>query len=67
MSKQYSLGGADYQKLGLGLIIAMVGAGLTYLESTIPGVDFGPTWTPIVVAINSVLVNVIRKFFTESI
>ena len=65
MSKKYSLGGADYQKIGIGLLVAMIGAGLTYLEGTIPNVDFG-VWTPIVVSINSVLVNIVRKFLAES-
>ena len=65
MSKRYTLAGTDLKKIGIGLVIAMIGAGLTYLETISIDIDFG-NWTSIAVAINSVLVNVIRKFITKS-
>lgn len=60
-SKQWSLNNIDYKKILVGAGIALLGALATYLQDTIPGIDFG-TWTPVVVAINSILVNTIRKF-----
>lgn len=60
-SKQWSLNNIDYKKILVGAGIALLGALATYLQDTIPGIDFG-TWTPVIVAINSILVNTIRKF-----
>lgn len=60
-SKQWSLNNIDYKKLLIGAGVALLGALATYLQDTIPGIDFG-TWTPVVVALNSILVNTIRKF-----
>ena len=47
-------------KVGKGALIAGAGAALTYLLEAVPGLDLGQS-TPIVVALLSVLVNVIRK------
>lgn len=44
----------DYTKIGKGLLIAMAGAGLTYLAQL--QFDFG-SWTPVAVAIASAIVN----------
>ena len=63
-SKKYQLNGIDLRKLGTGLMIAVIGATLTYLEDQIPGIDFG-NFTPVVVALNSVIVNVGRKFLVN--
>lgn len=52
----------DWRKVGTGLLMAILGAILTVLEEKIPGIDFGPTWTPFIVALNSALVNLARKF-----
>lgn len=60
-SKQWSLNNIDYKKILVGAGIALLGALATYLQDTIPGLDFG-VYTPIIVAINSVIVNAIRKF-----
>lgn len=48
------------KKVGIGALIAAAGALLTYIENGIPGLDFGE-WTPIVVMVNSVVVNFLRK------
>lgn len=61
MSPKYRLNKQDLEKIGKGLVIAMLGAGFTYLETTISSMSFGE-WTPVVVAVNSVVVNIVRKF-----
>jgi len=60
-SKSYQLNKEDMKKLGNGLLIAVVGAVLTYLEGTVPFIDFG-AMTPLAVAGNSVIVNLVRKY-----
>lgn len=62
-SKRFSLNTFDWKKIGTGLLIAMSGALATYLQDLIPTIDFG-VWTPIVVALNSGLINFLRKFVT---
>ena len=64
-SKKYSLITEDFRKVGIGLLIALGGAALTYLQDTIPGVDFGQ-YQPIVMAVNSIIVNAGRKYLTEN-
>jgi hypothetical protein len=56
--------GAEIRRIAIGAGIAMLGALLTYLQDKIPTVDFG-TYTPIVVAINSIVVNTVRKFIVD--
>jgi hypothetical protein len=63
-SKQFSLNNIDYKKILVGAGIALLGALATYLQDTIPGIDFG-VYTPVIVAVNSILVNAIRKFISE--
>ncbi len=58
MSKQ------DVKKVFTGLLIAMGGAGLTYLTEIIPAIDYGEL-TPVVVALWAVFVNIIRKYLTS--
>jgi len=47
-------------KIGTGALIAGAGAALTYLVEALPAIDLG-VLTPVVVAVLSVLVNVVRK------
>ena len=61
MSPQFTLNKTDLAKIGKGLVIALAGAALTYLASTIGQVDFGP-YTPLVVAVGSTLINAGLKF-----
>lgn len=56
----------DWKKVGTGLLIAIAGAALTVLEEQIPLIDFGPTWTPFVTALNAAAVNLARKFLFTS-
>ena len=61
MSPRYSLNSADLKKIATGLGIAVAGAALTYLEQLIPSIDFG-VYAPLAVSVNSVLVNLARKW-----
>lgn len=63
-SGKYQLNKEDLTKLGVGALVAIGGALLTYIADTIPGVDFG-AYTPIIVAIAGVLINAARKFLQE--
>jgi len=56
----------DLKKLAIGAGVALLGALATYLQDSIPNLDFGQ-YTPVVVAINSILVNAIRKFIVSSV
>lgn len=60
-SKKFSLNEIDWQKIGKWAMIAAGGALFTYLQQIIVGFDFG-VYTPIVMAMNSVLVNAVNKF-----
>jgi hypothetical protein len=65
-SEKFVLVTQDLKKIGVGALIAMGGAFITYLANTIPNIDFGD-YTPLIVALNSVLVNVLRKYISETI
>jgi len=65
-SPNWTLIKQDLKKLAIGAGIALLGALATYLADTIPGLDFGQ-YTPIVVAVNSIIVNAIRKFIVSSV
>jgi len=56
----YKVNKKDGKKILIGAGIAGAGAVLTYLAEVIPNVDF-EAWTPVVVAMFSVLVNIVRK------
>ena len=55
-----SLNWTDIRKVLIGAVLAAIGAALTYLSEWISGTDFGE-WTPIVVAVWSVVANFLRK------
>lgn len=63
-SPRWRINTNELKRVGLGLLIALGGAGLTYLEEQIPTLDFG-AWLPMVVALNSGLVNFGRKFLSK--
>ena len=52
------------KKVAIGAGIALLGTLATYLQDTIPGIDFGGA-KGLVVAINSILVNIIRNYIRE--
>ena len=60
-SKKYSLNKGDLGKVGRGALIAVGGAGLTFVAATYGDIDFG-VYTPFVVAFLGVLINVARKY-----
>ncbi len=64
-SKKYTLNKEDLKRIGVGALIAIMGALLTYAETQIPNVEFG-SWTPILTALNAILVNAVRKFIADS-
>ena len=65
MSEPLKLNKQDGIKIVKGLGIAFAGTALTYLAEVIPGINFGK-WTPVIVAVNSVIVNVVRKLITKT-
>lgn len=63
-SPRWELYREDLKKVGVGALVALGGALATYAETAIPGIDFGQ-WQVLVVAVNSVLVNLLRKWVTD--
>ena len=63
-SKSFSLNSMDWQKIGVGAGVAMAGALLTYLTPIVTGLDLGAS-TPIVVAIWSIVTNIVRKWIAD--
>lgn len=61
MSKRFRLNKEDSIKILTGSGIAMGGALLTYILEILPSIDFGE-FTPVVVAVFSILINAGRKF-----
>lgn len=64
-SSKFSLNSADLKKIGIGFLVALSGAALTYVSQVITSIDFGG-WTPIVVAGFSVLSNIVRKWIADN-
>ena len=62
-SKKFSLNKEDFKKILVGALVAVAGALLTYLSEVVTQVDFGG-YSPMVVAILSILINAGRKFIT---
>lgn len=60
-SRRFSLNGYDFSRILVGASVAMGGALLTYLSETVGQIEWGD-WTPVVVALASILVNMGRKF-----
>jgi hypothetical protein len=54
----------DWKKIGIGALVAIGGVLATYLETLIPSIDFG-NYTTLVVAINGIVINIIRKLVTD--
>ena len=63
-SKKFQLNKIDLQKIGTGALVAIGGALLTYLTQTVANIDFGD-FTPVAVALSSILVNVARKYIAD--
>lgn len=59
-SKKFTLNTLDRKKIGKGALIAVIWVLMTYLADLIPTIDFG-VYTPVVVAMFSILANVVNK------
>ena len=64
-SNKFKLSKTDFLKLGCGLGVACAGAALTYLSEWATTTDFG-SYTPLVVCVMSVFVNILRKWMTNT-
>lgn len=64
-SKSGHLASSDLKSIGRGVALAGGGAVLTYLIDTVPSVELGE-WQPLVVALLSVALNVLRKYLTDT-
>ena len=64
MSERLELNKEDMKKVGKGLLIAMGGAGLTYLAEVVGLINFGAS-TPLVVMGAGVLINFARKLIVK--
>ena len=65
MSNFLELNKDDFKRIGLGAIVAIVGALMTYLSQVITTIDFG-VYTPIVVAFWGIVANIVRKWLTNN-
>lgn len=65
LSPRFTLIREDIKRILIGSLVAAVGAALTYLTDMIPKIDLG-MYTPVVVAVWSVIANVVRKVLTET-
>jgi len=65
-SKLFRINAEDLKKIGVGALVAVAGALLTYLSEAIAQVDFGEM-TPVIMTLWSVLANVARKYLTNNV
>ena len=64
-SQRFSLNLVELRKVGKGLLIALIVASLTYLSEYMSGADFG-VYTPVIVAVWSVVTNFVQKFIADN-
>jgi hypothetical protein len=65
MSTSFSISKEELISVLKGLGIVCGGAALTYLTAFVAGHDFG-SYTPVIVALWSVVVNFLRKFIPDT-
>lgn len=63
-SKRWKLNSIDWKKVAVGAGVAIGGAVLTYAQEILTQIDFGQ-YTEIVMAVNSILLNICRKWLTD--
>lgn len=63
-SKPFSFDHVDIKKILKGALVAICGAFLTYVTQIVGNIDFG-TWTPLIVAFFSVIVNAANRFLSD--
>lgn len=65
ISKEWQLIKHDLTKIGIGALMAGLGAVMTYATQELANIDYGQ-WTPIITALLSILVNTIRKWMANT-
>ena len=65
VSKKFNVIRNDVEKILVGAVVAGLGAFFTVLLDQLPNVDWD-SFTPLVVAILSILTNIVRKWFNET-
>ena len=60
-STKYSLNAVDWKKILIGAGVAVAGALLTYGTDIVTKLEPG-VWTPVIVAVWSIVANVVRKW-----
>jgi hypothetical protein len=63
MQKSFTMDKTSLTKIGKGILIAMGGAGLTYLAQYVGETDFG-VYTPIVVMVMSIIINATKEYIS---
>lgn len=63
---RFKLTKVDLTKVGKGVLVAAVGAILTYLTQWASDMDFG-AYTPVIVAGLSIVTNIVRKWSAPSV
>jgi hypothetical protein len=61
----FSFVGINWSKVGMGALVAVAGALLTYATSWITGQDFG-SYTTVVMGIWTVIANIVRKWVSDN-
>lgn len=59
-SKKYTLNTNDLKSLGVGLLVTLAGAILTFLADNLGNVEFGE-YTPFIVPVAALAINTLRK------
>lgn len=62
--ESFSFKGINWKKVGMGAIVAMTGALLTYITQWVTSSDFGD-YTPLVMAVWSIAANIGRKWVSN--
>ena len=63
VSPKFSINREDIKSIARGALIALGGALVTYFVEVVPQIDFGQ-YTPVVVALVSILLNALRKYLS---
>ena len=62
----FSFVGINWGKIGMGIVVAIVAALLTYLTQLIPTFDFGPAWTPVVMTVWVAISSIVRRWVSDN-
>lgn len=59
---KYSFVGIEWNKIGHGALIAVIGAFMTYITTILPDLHVPPEYLPLITAFWGILANVIKKW-----